>query len=150
MTKTGFKLERGDTEDNKHIKMSDLKQITNYELQKYEKETIKLEKEIETEDIEILKQEYKRIIKKVNKLSKQYTRIKIINNTNLKNYEKMQENAVKIEKDNKLLKMDIKNLEKYINNCFECFSVLSNVKIEQLKNIINNLIKENDNNEQYK
>ena len=29
MTKCGFDLERGDTKDNKHIKIEDLKKVTN-------------------------------------------------------------------------------------------------------------------------
>ena len=65
ITKAGFELERGDTEDNKHIKIEDLKKVTNYEVQKYEKEIINLEKEVETQDIEVLKKEYKRVIKKI-------------------------------------------------------------------------------------
>ena len=76
ITKSGFDLERGDTKDNKHIKIEDLKKVTNYEMQKYEKEMINLEQELDIENPEELKKEYKRIIRKFNTLAKQYTRIK--------------------------------------------------------------------------
>ena len=78
ITKSGFDLERGDTKDNKHIKIEDLKKVTNYEMQKYEKKMINLEQELDIENPEELKKEYKRIIRKFNTLAKQYTRIKIM------------------------------------------------------------------------
>lgn len=144
MTKAGFDLDRGNTEDNKHIKIADLKQVTNYEIQKYEKETVHLEQEIDTKDIEILKKDYKRVIKKFNTLAKQYTRIKVINNTNLSNYEKMQKNTRKLEEENKNLKKAIKSLGNYIEKSFECISTLFDWPIERLKRIVNHFVRESD------
>jgi len=116
LTKSGFDLERGNSDDNKHIKIEDLKRLTNYELQKYEKETIKLEQEIDTQNIDILKQDYKRVIKKFNTLAKQYTKIKVINDTNVKNYEISKEKNKLLENENKNLKNNDKESKvKYTN-----------------------------------
>ena len=46
MIRAGFELERGDTKGNQHIKIEDLKKITNYEMQEMFKETSQLEKEL--------------------------------------------------------------------------------------------------------
>lgn len=144
VTRAGFELERGNNTENKHIKIEDLKKITNYELQKYEKNSINLENEINTEDIEVLKQDYKRIIRKFNTLANQYTKVKIINETILekvenieKKYNEIKEEKQEIEKENKILKT-------YINKAFECISILFDFPIQRLKNIINNFIKESD------
>lgn len=144
VTRAGFELERGNNTDNKHIKIEDLKKITNYELQKYENNSIKLENEINTEDIEVLKQDYKRVIKKFNTLAKQYTKVKIINESTIekvenieKEYKKIKEEKREIEKENKILK-------DYMNKAFECISLLFDFPISRLKNIINNFVKESD------
>ena len=146
VTRAGFELERGNNTDNKHIKIEDLKKITNYELQKYENNSIKLENEINTEDIEVLKQDYKRVIKKFNTLAKQYTKVKIINENTIekvenieKGYTKLKEEKREIEKENKILKA-------YMNKAFECISLLFDFPISRIKNIINNFIKESDKN----
>ena len=148
VTRAGFELERGNNTDNKHIRIEDLKKITNYELQKYENNSIKLENEINTEDIEVLKQDYKRVIKKFNTLAKQYTKVKIINESTIekvenieKDYTKLKEEKREIEKENKILKT-------YMNKAFECISVLFDFPISRLKNIINNFIKESDKNDE--
>ncbi len=39
MVKAGFELKRSDTKDNQHIKIEDLKKITNYEMQEMYKDT---------------------------------------------------------------------------------------------------------------
>lgn len=83
MTRAGFELERGETEKNKHIPIEQLKQVTNYEMQEFEKQSIKYEKELETDNIEELKKEYKRVIRKFNTLANQYTKVKVINENTL-------------------------------------------------------------------
>ena len=147
VTRAGFELERGDTEDNKHIKIEDLKKVTNYEVQKYEKEIINLEQEVETEDIELLKKEYKRVIKKFNTLAKQYTKVKVISENNVKNYEEVKQENEKLERDNKKLENKINSLKKYINKTFECVSILFDFPIERLKRIVNNFVRGNKEND---
>lgn len=146
LIKSGFDLERGNSEDNKHIKIEDLKRLTNYELQKYEKETIKLEQEIDTQNIDILKQDYKRVIKKFNTLAKQYTKIKVINDTNVKNYEISKEKNKLLENENKNLKKIIISLKDYINKSLNCVSLLFDFPIDKLKNIVNIFFKSSNQN----
>ena len=139
MTKAGFQLDRGDTEDNKHLKIADLKQVTNFEVQKYEKEIVSLEQEIQTDDIEKLKKEYKKVIKKYNTLARQYTRIKVINDSNITNYEE-------VKKENEELKSGISFLKHYIDKALECVSIMFDFPKERLKSIVNLFVKESDKN----
>ena len=120
--------------------------MTNYELQKYEKETIKLEQEIDTQNIDILKQDYKRVIKKFNTLAKQYTKIKVINDTNVKNYEISKEKNKLLENENKNLKKIIISLKDYINKSLNCVSLLFDFPIDKLKNIVNTFFKSSNQN----
>ena len=81
MTKSGFNLERGNKEENEHIPIEKLKKITNYEVQEMFKETTHYEQEKTTNDIEIIREDYKRIINKFNTLANRYTRIKFASGT---------------------------------------------------------------------
>ncbi len=112
MTRAGFNLERGQAENNKHIPIEQLKTITNYEMQQFEKQTIQYEKEINTNNINELKTEYKRVIKKFNTLANQYTKIKATNDNTLikvqniqRDYESLKENVYKLHRSNKWLKL---------------------------------------------
>lgn len=149
MTRAGFDLERGQSENNKHIKIEELKQITNYEMQKFEKEAIQYERGIETTNFNELEKDYKRIIKKFNTLANQYTKIKVINDNtlikikNLENeYKSLKEDIYKLHKSNKWLKY-------CLSKTLECTSIMFNFPKDRLKSIINRYIKENKNNERY-
>ena len=72
MTKAGFDLERGETEKNEHIPIEKLKVMTNYEVQEFEKQSMKLEQEKETNNISELKEDYRRIIRKFRKFKTTY------------------------------------------------------------------------------
>ena len=74
----GFDLERGNTKDNEHIPIEKLKKVTNFEVQEMFKDTSYLEQEKTTDNIEVMRNEYKRVINKFNTLAKRYTRIKKI------------------------------------------------------------------------
>ena len=141
MTRAGFDLERGETEKNEHIPIEKLKVMTNYEMQELEKQSMKLEQEKDTNNIEVLKEDYKRVIKKFNTLAKQYTKVKIIHENNMekieqleKDYEALEEEYCKVEKNNRWLKH-------YISKTFECVSVLFDFPVERLKSIVNNFVK---------
>lgn len=146
ITRAGFNLERGNNTDNKHIKIEDLKKITNYELQKYERNSVKLENEINTQDITLLKQDYKKVIKKFNTLAKQYTKVKIINETTLEKIENIEKRYEEIKEEKQILERENKLLKTYINKAFECVSLLFDFPIQRLKTIINTFIKESDKN----
>ena len=64
MTKSGFNLERGKSNENEHIPIKQLKVITNHEVQKFESKSVKTEQEITTNNIDELRTDYRRIIKK--------------------------------------------------------------------------------------
>jgi len=147
MTRAGFNLERGQAENNKHIPIEQLKTITNYEMQQFEKQTIQYEKEINTNNINELKTEYKRVIKKFNTLANQYTKIKATNDNTLikvqniqRDYESLKENVYKLHRSNKWLKH-------CLNKTFECVSIMFDFPIDRLKSIINRYIKGNKNDE---
>lgn len=142
MIKSGFELERGDTKDNKHIDIEKLKKITNYETQKYEKQTEQLEREINTNNIEILKSENKRIIRKFNTLANQYIRIKNnVDTVNIVNQNLKIENGSLKEK-NKRLEKENSKLKDYIDKTFECVSLLFDFSKERLKRLVNSFIDE--------
>lgn len=140
MTRAGFELSRGETEKNEHIPIEKLKVITNYEIQEFEKQAINYEKEIETENIEVLKEDYKRVIRKFNTLAKQYTRVKVINETTL-------EKIDKLEKDYKELENEYSRVQKYnkwikycLNKTFECVSILFDFPVDRLRSVVKNFI----------
>ena len=147
MTRAGFDFERGQADNNKHIPIEQLKTITNYEMQQFEKQTVQYEKEINTNNINELKAEYKRVIKKFNTLANQYTKIKTTNDNTLikvqniqRNYEFLKEDVYKLHRSNKWLKH-------CLNKTFECVSIMFDFPIDRLKSIINRYIKGNKNDE---
>ena len=147
MTRAGFELERGETEKNKHIPIEQLKQVTNYEMQEFEKQSIKYEKELETDNIEELKKEYKRVIRKFNTLANQYTKVKVINENTLERVERIERDYAELEEDYYKIEK-INNWLKYcLNKTFECVSILFDYPIERIKSIVNNFIKESKNND---
>lgn len=149
MTRAGFELERGQTENNKHIPIEQLKAITNYEMQQFEKQSIKYENEIETNNFKELKKDYKRVIKNFNTLANQYTKIKVINDNTLQKIATLEnENQAIKEEISKLLKSN-KWLKHCLNKVFECVSIMFDFPIDRLKSIINKYIKGNKNNEKY-
>ncbi len=147
MVRSGFKLDRGDTKDNEHLKISDLKRITTYEMQKYEKEMLELEKEIDTEDKEILKREYKRVIKKYNTLATKYSRIKTISDNALFKAEEVELESKLLKEENKELNKEVSRLKHFIDRAFLCVSVLFDYPIDRFKSIVNRFVKEDNENE---
>ena len=130
--------------------MEIIKQVTNYEVQKFEKMSIKEEKEINTNNIELIKQDYKRVIRKYNTLAKQYTTIKVINDTNLENYTKVTRENENLKHRINFLQKSVRFLNKYIENIFKVVSKMLYLPIPYLEEYINNKIKENRKNETIK
>ena len=147
MTRAGFELERGETEKNKHIPIEQLKQVTNYEMQEFEKQSIKYEKELETDNIEELKKEYKRVIRKFNTLANQYTKVKVINENTLERVERIERDYAELEEDYYKIEKSNNWLKYCLNKTFECVSILFDYPIERIKSIVNNFIKESKNND---
>ena len=147
MTRAGFELERGETEKNKHIPIEQLKHVTNYEMQEFEKQSIKYEKELETDNIEELKKEYKRVIRKFNTLANQYTKVKVINENTLERVERIERDYAELEEDYYKIEKTNNWLKYCLNKTFECVSILFDYPIERIKSIVNNFIKESKNND---
>ena len=147
ITKAGFNLERGNKKENEHIPIEKLKKITNYEIQEMFEETKHYEQEKTTNDIEIMREDYKRVIKKFNTLAKRYTKIKdIVENTidksetiQIENYKLQQENY-NLHRQNNELREEIINLKYYINKTFEYVSILFDFSKDTLKRLVNSFI----------
>ena len=140
MTKSGFNLERGNKEENEHIPIEKLKKITNYEVQEMFKETTHYEQEKTTNDIKIIRDDYKRIINKFNTLANRYTRIKNIVDETINKAEKVQEENFELRQENQRLKIENSRLKDYIDKTFEYVSLLFDFSKDKLKSLVNNFI----------
>ena len=140
MTKASFNLERGNTEGNEHFSIEKLKKITNYEMQKIKKETEEIEKEKNTDDIEVMREEYKRIIKKCNTLTKKYTNIQNAVDDTMHKAKQMQIENYTLKHENEILKNENAKLKDYINKTFEYVSLLFNFSKDRLKRLVNSFI----------
>ena len=149
VTENGFDLERGNAKNNKHIDIEELKTITNYELQQFEKQSMQKEKTIQTSNIELLQKENKRIIKKFNTLSNQY--VKIRNNVYMiqKINKRIQNEKKELKFENEQLKEENQKLKKenlelryYIEKALDYVSLLFDFPKITLKKLIDNFNKE--------
>lgn len=136
----GFDLERGNTKDNEHIPIEKLKKITNYEVQEMFKDTNCLEREKTTDNIEIIKNDYRRVIGKFNTLARRYTRIKNIVEETMYKTEQVQMENYELKQENKNLKKEIILLKDYIDKTFEYVSLLFDFSKERLKRLVNSFI----------
>ena len=140
ITKSGFNLERGNTENNEHIPTEKLKKITNYEIQEMFEETKHYEQEKKTNDIEIIRNDYRRVIKNFNTLAKRYTRIKNIVNETMYKAEQIQLENCKLKQKNITLKNKVRMLQDYIDKTFEYVSILFDFSKDRLKELVNSFI----------
>ena len=140
MTKSGFNLERGSKEENEHIPIEKLKKITNYEVQKMFEETKYYEQEKETNDIEIMREDYRRVIKKFNTLAKRYSRIKNTIDETMYNAEQIQVENHKLKQENNNLKNEVARLKDYIDKSFQYVSLLFDFSKDRLKSLVNSFI----------
>lgn len=148
MTKSGFNLERGKNNENEHIPIKELKVITNHEIQKFETKSVKTEQEITTNNIEELRTDYRRIIKKFNTLAKQYTKIKVINDSTLEKIENLKQDYTNLKSEYSKVKNNNNWLKHCLNKTFEYVSILFDFPIDRLKRLVNDYIfKENKENE---
>lgn len=141
----GFEVERGEGAKVKFIPVRKLKILTNYESQKLELQMNKPEEEIETDDIDELRKEYKRVIKKINSISRQYAKVKAIIENNVEKMEYLQEENSRLSKGYKEEKQKNSWYRFCINKVFECTSILFNFPIERLKSISANFIESTKN-----
>ena len=144
MIKSGFNLERGNKEENEHIPIEKLKKITNYETKEMFEETKHYEQEKVTNDIEIMRDDYKRVIKKFNTLAKRYTKIKNIVDETMSKTEQIQLENYNLKQENQNLKYEVIRLKDYINKTFEDVSILFDFSKDRLKRLVNSFINKNN------
>ena len=140
MVKSGFDLERGDSKENKHIEIEKLKKITNFEMQEMFKESKYLEKEIVTNDIEVLRVDYKRIIKKFNTLAKQYTRVKTMTDNVINRQKFLEEESEMIKEENQELENENNYLNEFLEKTFEYVSIMFDFPKDRLKRLVKKFV----------
>lgn len=136
----GFELERGNTKGNEHIRIEQLKKITNYEMQTMFEETEKIKQEKITNDIEVIREDYRRVINKYNILHKKYTKAKNIVEGTINEIEQVQEENRKLKQENSRLKNENSKIRKYIDKTFEYISLLFDFPKDRLKHLVNAFI----------
>ena len=150
MTRAGFDIERGkEIENREYIPVKEFKTITNYEMQKYDKELLDFQNDMSTKDIDSLsdeemKSEYKRIIKRYNTIVAKFTRIKKMSDSNLERMRKIENYSKNMKRENQKLKDENSKLKSFINKTFECVSILFDFPIDMLKRIVNRFVKESE------
>ncbi len=136
----GFSLERGNTKGNEHINIEQLKKITNYEMQTMFENTQNDEQEKVTNDIEVIREDYRRVINKCNTLAKKYTRIKNIVEETTNKIEQVQEENRELKQENIRLKNENSKIREYIDKTFEYISLLFDFPLARLKHLVNSFI----------
>lgn len=136
----GFELERGNTKGNEHIKIEHLKKITNYEIQRIFEDNEHQERELITNDLETMQNDYKRIINKVNMLSKRYTKVQNIVEETLNKMEQTQERNTELQRENIRLKNENSKMIEYIDKIFKYIELLFDFPKERLKDLVNSFI----------
>ena len=133
----GFALERGNTKGNEHINIEQLKKITNYEMQTMFENTQNYEQEKITNDIEVMREDYRRVINKYNKLAKKYTKVKNIIEKTINEVEQVQEENRELKQENVKLKNENSRIRDYIDKTFEYVSILFDFSKDRLKHLVN-------------
>ena len=138
LTKCGFYLERSRNVENTHLTIKDLKVITNFEEQQFlNKSSPHLEEIIISDDVTEIQEHYKKVIRKYNTLSQQYIKVKAINETNQKSLDDLNHKCSTLEHKCSKLEKTCKKLNNYIQKTFETISHLIGWSIKQLKQVVN-------------
>ncbi len=140
VTDNGFDLERGNTNGNEHINIEQLKKITNYEMQTMFENTQNYEQEKVTNDIEVMREYYRRVINKCNTLAKRYTKVKSIVNETMYKVEQIQVENNNLKQENAKLKNELIKLKDYIDKTFEYIGLLFDFPKDRLKRLVNSFI----------
>ena len=145
MIRAGFDLERGVERDRKNIPVEKFKEVTNYEMQEMFKDSKNLENEVITNDIEVLRTDYKRVIRKFNTLAKRYTRVKsVVEETMFKSEQTKAEN-IQLTQEIESLEKENNYLKNFINKTFEYVSILFEFPIDRLKRLVKNFVEKRRN-----
>ena len=141
MQEKGFDVERRITgPENEEIRLRYYKMVTGFELYKYNKMRLKNEEVKDTDDINFLKEEYKRLVKKCNIFANEYINIKAIVDSNAENFEKISKENEAIKKENRRLNRIIDYLKKHIRKSYECVSLLFDIPVNNIKSIVRRFV----------
>lgn len=115
MTKSGFNLDRGkEDKERTHILTKDYKEIVNYEVKEMFEDSKHLEQEVITNNINIMRENYKRVITKFNTIAKRYIRINNIVEETLRKNEELFEDNQDLVRENEDLERENNTLKSYI------------------------------------
>ena len=115
-----------------------MKVITNFEEQQFlKKSSPHIEEVIPSDDVTEIKEHYKKVIRKYNTLSQQYIKVKAINETNQKSLDDLNHKCSTLEHKCSKLEKTCKKLNNYIQKTFETISHLIGWSIKQLKQVVN-------------
>lgn len=138
LTKCGFNLECSRNVENTHLAIKNLKVITDFEEQQFlNKSSPHIEEVIPSDDVTEIKEHYKKVIRKYNTLSQQYIKVKAINETNQKSLDDLNHKCSTLEQKCSRLENTCKKLNNYIQKTFEVISHLIGWAIKQLKQVVN-------------
>lgn len=137
MTKSGFDLERGKSQDVEHLSTEKLKQVTGYNNIKYELENnteINLVQKINNKNLPVIVEQNKSLIAYTNKLKGYLVKsLKAVEKVNI-----LQCENDELRQENQQLKKENKRLKDYINNTFEYVSLLFDFSKETLHRLVDN------------
>lgn len=140
MVKSGFDLERGRETERKNLSVQKFKEITDYEMQEMYRESQSVEQELQTNNIEELKVDYKRVIKKFNTLAKHYTRVKTITDKLILSQEELQQENQELKEENRYLENENNRLADFLENTYEYVSILFNFSKDRLKRLVKDFV----------
>ena len=95
---------------------------------------------ISSDNVAEIKEHYKKVIRKYNTLSQQYIKVKAINETNQKSLDDLNHKCSTLEHKCSKLEKTCKKLNNYIQKTFEVISHLIGWSIKQLKQVVNERI----------
>lgn len=140
MVRSGFDLERGRETERKNLPVQKFKEITDYEMQEMFKESQSVEQELQTNNIEELRIDYKRVIKKFNTLVKHYKRVKTITDKLIVSQEELQKENQELKEENQYLENENNRLTDFLEKTYEYVSILFNFQKDRLKRLVKDFI----------
>ena len=135
----GFDLERGKTNNTKHLDIQTLKQVTNYDNIKYEIEHERMQPITNsTQNTSLVLAQNKELVEYTNKLKVQLAK----SYAAIKQSENLQNENIKLKKEIIKLRIENHRLKNYIKKTFEVVKHLFSFPIDRFKRIVDNFIKE--------
>lgn len=137
-TRSGFDLERGkDSIEREHLKVQEFKDVTKYEVHEMFEDSKHLETEVITNDINVMRENYKRVIKKFNTIAKRYIRINNIVEETLQKNQDLYEDNCDLVKENQELERENIFLREYLDKTKTWISAMLDWSIDRVERALN-------------